>query len=74
MKRLGLLLPLAAILILAGCAAATNRNAPNETREAASLASGQSRTLPLTDPPEPQASLPFSPIKPIFTVLPIFPW
>ncbi len=74
MKRLGLLLLLAAILFLAGCEAAANPNAPSESPEAAAPVSGQDRPAALNDPPAPHAALPFSPIKPIFTALPFFPW
>lgn len=80
MKKLGTLILIAAILFVTGCGAAANLdapanlNAPSETHKATSPVSGQVHQYPLTNQPEPQAVLPFSPIKPILTVLPLFPW
>ena len=79
MKKPGTLLAVAAILFVAGCGATANMNAPNlnapsETPKAASPVSGQDHPFRSTDQPQPQAVLPFSPIKPILTALPLFPW
>lgn len=76
MKRPGLLLPIAALLIITGCGTAANVNAPGEIAQSksASAQSGQDPQLPVTDPPDQEAFFPFSPLRPLFSILPFFPW